>query len=270
MGSNNGDTSESQPPIWDAADYAENSQGQYRWAMDNLGKLRLTGSETVLDVGCGDGKITIEIARRVPHGRVIGIDQSAEMIALAARAFELPNLGFRVLDAQALNFNEEFDAIFSNSAIHWMPEQSTVIRGIARALKPGGRVFLSMGGRGTAALPRKAIEELIVEPRWSAFLAEASSPHYFFGPAEYLPWLAAAGLHADRVELAHRPMRLANVQALEGWLRTTWMTYWQRLPLEERPDFLHEFTKRVRSGCEIADGGALLMPMVNLEIEAHK
>jgi trans-aconitate methyltransferase len=270
MGSNNGDASESRPPIWDAADYAKNSQGQYGWAIGNLGKLKLTGNEAVLDVGCGDGKITIEIARRVPHGRVVGIDQAAEMIALATRSFVLPNLSFRVLDAQALNFNQEFDAVFSNSAIHWMPDQPAAIQGIARALKPGGRMLLSMGGRGTAALPRKAIAELIVEPRWSAFLADASSPHYFFGPAEYLPWLAEAGLHADRVELVPKPMCLANVQALEGWLRTTWMTYWQRLPIEERPDFLHEFTERVRAGCKMADGGELLMPMVNLEIEARK
>jgi len=258
------------PPTWDAADYARNSQGQYGWAVDNLGKLKLTGNEAVLDVGCGDGKITMEIARRVPHGRVVGIDQSAEMIALASRAFVLPNLSFHVLDAQALNFNEEFDAIFSNSAIHWMPDQSAAIRGIARALKPGGRMFLSMGGRGTAALPRKAIAELAADRRWSAFLAGASSPHYFFGPEEYLPWLAEAGVQADRVELVPKPMRLANIQALEGWLRTTWMTYWQRLPVEERPDFIREFTERVRSGCQMTDGGGLLMPMVNLEIEAHK
>lgn len=268
--SHDGLAGESRPPTWDAADYARNSQGQYGWALDNLGKLKLTGYETVLDVGCGDGKITVEIARRVPHGHVVGIDQSADMVALAAQNFELPNVRFRVLDAQALDFNEEFDAIFSNSAIHWMPAPAAAIRGITRALKPGGRMFLSIGGRGTAALPRKAIEELTVEPRWSPYLAEAASPHYFFGPDEYLPWLAEAGLHADRVELVPKPMRLPSVQALEGWLRTTWMTYWQRLPVEERPDFIRELTERVRGGCETADEGALLMPMINLEVEAHK
>src|SRR5205809_7855039 len=122
---------------WDASDYAKNSQGQYGWAMGNIGKLALQGSEAVLDIGCGDGKITAEIARLVPHGRVLGIDRSEEMIALAMRLIQLPNTTFRILDAQGLDFDSEFDAVFSNSALHWMPNPQAVVRGIARALKPG-------------------------------------------------------------------------------------------------------------------------------------
>ncbi|HEX4997715.1 MAG TPA: class I SAM-dependent methyltransferase [Terriglobia bacterium] len=68
---------------WNAADYAQNSQGQFGWAIGNLSRLALEGTESVLDVGCGDGKITVEIARRAPQGRALGIDQSAQMIALA-------------------------------------------------------------------------------------------------------------------------------------------------------------------------------------------
>lgn len=256
-------------PTWDAGDYAKNSQGQYGWALSNLGKLELAGNETVLDVGCGDGKISVEIARRVPRGRVIGIDQSGEMIAHARNSFALPNLDFRVQDAQLLEFRREFARVFSNSAIHWMANPEAVVRGIARALRPGGRIFLSMGGRGTAALARRAIEELIAVSRWSRFLAEASPPHYFLGPEEYLPWLAAAGLHAGRVELVQRPMHLHSVTALKGWLRTTWMTYWQRIPENERESFLQEFTERVRAGCDAASDGDLMMPMVNLEVEAY-
>jgi len=255
---------------WDASDYAKNSQGQFGWAMGNIGKLALQGSESVLDIGCGDGKITAEIAKLVPHGRVLGIDRSEEMIALATRLIQLPNAAFRVLDAQALDFDGEFDAVFSNSAIHWMPNPEAVVRGIARAIKPGGRIFLSMGGRGTASSGFKALAIMSQDPRWSEAIHSAPSPYHFLGPREYEPWLAGAALHVDRVELVQKPMRHASLAALEGWFRTTWMAYSDRVPESQRAEFLHELAERASKDCSIAEDGAILMPMVNLEVEAHK
>ena len=253
---------------WDASDYARNSQGQFGWAMSNIDKLRLQHDDCVLDVGCGDGKITSELARRVPGGRVIGVDRSDGMIALAKRSVQCANVAFRTVDAQQLDYTQEFDAVFSNSAIHWMRDQSAVVQGIARALRPGGRIFLSMGGRGTAAIPRRVLDELMRESKWAELLAEAPSPHHFKGPEEYEPWIAQAGLRAHRVELVQKPMRLAELAALEGWLRTTWMTYTERIPEEGRAEFIREWAKRVADGCTPAEDGALLLPMVNLEVEA--
>src|SRR5262245_57215413 len=137
--------------LWDASDYARNSQGQFGWAISNIGKLELQTGETVLDIGCGDGKITAELAKRVPLGRVAGIDRSENMVALARHLIVLPNVTFRLMDVQEIAFDSEFDAVFSNSTLHWVPDYAAVSRGIARALKPNGRIFLSMGGRGTAA-----------------------------------------------------------------------------------------------------------------------
>jgi len=255
---------------WDPSDYVRNSQGQFGWAMSNIDKLRLQKADRVLDVGCGDGKITAELAARVPEGRVIGIDRSNPMIALARRSVQSDNVVFRVIDAQALDFTEEFDAVFSNSAIHWMPDQFAVVQGIGRALKAGGRVFLSMGGRGTAEIPRRMLAGLMRESRWAQSLDGATSPHHFKGPEEYGPWLAHASLRVHRMELVPKPMRLTDIAALKGWLRTTWMTYTERVPESERTDFVREWASRVANGCTLAHDGALLMPMVNLEIEAEK
>ena len=98
---------------------------------------------------------------------------------------------------------------------------------------------------------------------------QVPSPHRFLGPPEYEPWLAAAGLTATRVELVRKPMRLRNLEALEGWLRTTWMHYTERLPLEARTEFLRELAQRVKQDCTTGEDGDLLMPMVNLEVEAR-
>jgi trans-aconitate methyltransferase/RimJ/RimL family protein N-acetyltransferase len=255
---------------WDASDYARNSQGQFGWAMSNIAKLRVQQRDRILDVGCGDGKITAELAGRVPEGSVTGVDRSDAMIALARRSVQLSNVVFRVLDAQALDFTEEFDAVFSNAAIHWMPDQFAVVQGIARALKPGGRMFLSMGGRGTAEIPRRVLGDLMRESKWAQFLAGTSSPHHFKGPEEYGPWLAQVFLRVHRIELVPKPMRLADVAALKGWLRTTWMTYTERIPESERVEFVQEWATLVAGGCTLANDGALMMPMVNLEIEAEK
>jgi trans-aconitate 2-methyltransferase len=247
---------------WDASDYAKHSQGQFGWAMTNIGKLGLEGYEFVLDVGCGDGKVTAEIARRVPEGRVVGVDWSEDMIELARRLIQDPNIAFRVMDAQALDFHSEFDAVFSNSALHWVADHEAVARGIAKSLKPGGRIVLSMGGRGTAAAVFKALEVMKV--------ASIPSPHHFRSPEEYGPALSNAGLHVDRIELVNKPMQLSGLAALEGWLRTTWMMYIDRIPEEQRGEFLRELAQRVGRDCTAGEDGTLLMPMVNLEVQAHK
>jgi len=257
---------------WNATDYAMNSQGQFAWALAVIDRLQPAPDDRVLDIGCGDGKVSVEIARRVPSGGVVGIDSSAGMIELARRAWRsvVPNVDFLVEDAQALKVAGTFDLVFSNSTLHWIPDHPAVLQGVAARLKPGGRLVMSMGGRGTAAVVYQAIEKLRQIGRWAPFLAGARSPHHFFGPEEYEKWLPEAGLKPSRVALLPKPMRHADAAALEGWLRTTWVPYTERIPEAERTEFLIELTGLVRRSCDTAEDGAILLPMVNLEIEATR
>src|SRR5579863_3531629 len=136
---------------WNPADYARHSQGQERWAKELITLLAPQPDESVLDIGCGDGRHTAEIARLVPQGRVVGVDRSPEMVRFAHEHFpptQFPNLSFSQADASALPFHAEFDAIFSNAALHWVLDHRPVLAGIARSLKPGGRCVLQMGGKG--------------------------------------------------------------------------------------------------------------------------
>ena len=182
----------------------------------------------------------------------------------------LPNLEFRLGDAQALDFDQRFDIAFSNAALHWAPDQPAVLRGVAASLLPGGRTFFSMGGRGTAAVVYRVLDEMKREKRWGGFLAQAVSPHHFRGPEEYEGWLRDAGLEPRRVELVRKPMHHANPAALEGWLRTTWVAFTDCIPEDRRAEFLAELLDRVLPGCDSGEGEEILMPMVNLEVEAVK
>jgi trans-aconitate 2-methyltransferase len=257
---------------WNAADYAVNSRGQQAWALSTIDRIELGPSDAVLDVGCGDGKVTVELARRVPSGRVAGIDSSPDMVRLAMETWgeSLPNVEFRVVDARALDFPPVFDWVFSNSALHWVPDHPAVLRGVARALKPGGRIMLSMGGRGTAAAVHRVLDDFRSGGTWAPHLADVVPPHHFFGPEEYGRWLPAAGLRVRRVELTGKEMRHAGIDALQGWLRTTWMPYLERIPSEAQAEFIAQLAEGVRNGCETNEDGAIVLPMVNLEVEAEK
>jgi trans-aconitate methyltransferase len=139
---------------WNAGDYHKNSSEQQKWGLELLDKIALSGNERVLDVGCGDGKLTAEIVRRVPYGSVLGIDKSEDMLRFAQEHYQsdvFPNLTFMLLDACELDFNQKFDIAFSNAALHWIEDHPSVLHKIRGSLKAGGRVIAQMGGKGNAS-----------------------------------------------------------------------------------------------------------------------
>ena len=168
---------------WNAQDYAKNSQNQFQWAQELIPKLKLQGNESLLDIGCGDGKITAELARCLPKGKVVGIDSSQEMITLAITAFpqtEYPNLSFQHMDARNITFKEEFEIAFSNAALHWIVDQKAVLAGVKRSLKPGGRLLFQMAGKGNAKDVLCIINELLSVKPWSKYFSGMSFPYGFY------------------------------------------------------------------------------------------
>ena len=127
---------------WDAADYARNSTAQLGWARELLDKLSLGGDEALLDIGCGDGKVSADLSRRLCSGSVLGIDSSAQMVTLARQSFpvsEYSNLSFASADARWLDFEARFDVVFSSATLHWIRGHGPVLAGIERSLKVGGQ-----------------------------------------------------------------------------------------------------------------------------------
>lgn len=260
-------------PTWNPHDYATHSSQQQLWARELIAKLNLKGDERVLDIGCGDGKVTAEIASLLPRGCIVGIDKSAEMIQFATRNFpsqEHPNLSFDQMDASALRFHDEFDIIFSNAALHWIQDHRPVLHGISTALKSSGRILLQMGGAGNAAGVLATVSPIMREPEWSPYFVDFQFRYGFHGPTEYRQWLSEAGLSAQRVELIPKDMTHANITAFAGWIRTTWMPWIQPVPESRREEFIQHLVKRYVAAHPTDSAGQVHVEMVRLEVEATR
>jgi trans-aconitate 2-methyltransferase len=258
---------------WDAEEYRTSSSNQKKWALELLSKLDLKGSERVLDIGCGDGEITAAIARRVPRGSAVGIDSSRDMVDLAVRHYppeRFPNISFLLKDARELDFDKDFDAVFSNACLHWVVDHQAVLAGIRRCLKPSGRLLLQMGGKGNAATVLQAIAAVLKMPRWAGYFEGFTLPYAFYGPDDYRPWLADLGLQAGRVELLPKEMTHEGSGAFAAWLRTTWLPYTQRVSEPLREEFIRDIVTAHAHMRPPDANGSIHFTMVRLEVEATK
>jgi trans-aconitate 2-methyltransferase len=256
---------------WNAEDYAENSSAQLQWAQELISKLALQGGESVLDIGCGDGKICAQLALAAGNGKVLGIDQSEDMVLLASEQFppmNYPNLSFARMDATDIRLSEKFDVAFSNAALHWVRDQVAVLRGVHACLKSGGRILFQMGGSGNAREVFRSVETVTLQPRWRRYYEDFTSPYHFCTPQDYEAWLLATGFRVECVELVPKDMQHDGAEGLMGWLRTTWFPYTDRLPLELREVFLAEIIEKYTMAHPVDALGNTHVQMVRLEVEA--
>jgi trans-aconitate 2-methyltransferase len=258
---------------WNAVDYAKNSNVQQQWARELISKLNLKGSERLLDIGSGDGKVTAEIASHLPKGSVVGIDNSDEMIRLAQSMFSadaFTNLRFQCEDASNLPFKNEFDIVFSNATLHWILDHRPVLQGIYSSLKRGGKVLLQMGGRGNAGEVMDAFTRIIKEEEWLKYFHGFSFSYGFFGTDEYRLWLRGAGLDAKRVELIPKDAAHQGRSGFESWIRTTWLPYTQQVQEEKRELFISQLADVYLQQRPADETGIVHVNMIRLEVEALK
>ncbi len=258
---------------WNASDYAKNSQNQFQWAKELIPKLKLKGNESLLDIGCGDGKTTAEISKCLPNGKVIGIDSSSQMIKLAKNTFQneqYPNLTFHLMNARSLSFEEEFDLVFSNAALHWITDQKAVLQGVQTSLKPHGRILFQMAGKGNAQAVLKIFDELLVLPKWHEYFDGFTFPYAFLGPQEYRQLLIDVDLKPVSIDLLPRDMKFSSAEGMAGWIRTTWLPFTERIPVKMRDDFVREIISRYLVNHPADDEGVIHLDMIRLEVEAQK
>jgi len=256
---------------WNAKDYSQHSAGQERWARELIPLLDPHPDDRILDIGCGDGRVTAAIAALVPQGSVHGIDSSADMIAHArSTSASIANLTFEQRDALALGYENEFTAIFSNAVLHWIRDQKTVVHQIARALRPSGRVLVQCGGQGNAQGVIDSFTRVASRNRWSNYFAQFQSTYAFYSDLDYAEWLEEAGLAVAELGLIPKDMIHSDVTAFKGWVRTAWHPYTSPVPETDRDEFIDEATREYADAYPPDGQGRFHVTMIRLQFRAHK
>ena len=251
--------------VWDATDYRANSSMQLMLARDFMRRIAIPPDARVLDVGCGDGKVTALIE----SASVTGCDRSAEMIELARR--EHPECTFVVADARELPFAAAFDVVVSFTALHWVVDRHVdALTGMRRALVPGGRVAITFPGAGNMAQLAATAEEVSARPAWADAFTGFRFPWLMPALPVYRPLVDAAGLEVTRLELVPRDVVHDGAAALAGWVRTTWMPYTDRLPSDRRGAWIDEVVAAYGERMPPDEQGRLHVPSVRLELEARR
>ena len=227
---------------WDAATYDRVSDPQVAWASEVLDRLSLRGDETVLDAGCGSGRVTEQLLERLPAGRVIAADAAPSMLAEARKRLERfgERVSFMECDlGRPLPLDEPVDAVFSTATFHWVRDHDALFANLAAVLRPGGRLVAQCGGEGNIASVRQAVADL--GETWPG-------PWTFATPEETVARLEAAGFVDVEAWLHDEPTPIDPGEPMETFLATVILrAHLDRLPEGEREGFVRRVAERLSS-----------------------
>jgi trans-aconitate 2-methyltransferase len=217
---------------WDAATYDRVSSPQVEWAGPVLDRLELRGDETVLDAGCGSGRVTAMLIERVPRGRVIAVDAAPAMVAKARE--EIGDRAQVLLqDLAELRLREPVDAVFSNAVFHWVLDHDRLFRRLFEAMRPGAQLEAQCGGAGNIQTFHDAVNHLADRPPFSDYFEDWQGPWYFASDDETAQRLERIGFTDVKCWLEDRPVTPPEPQ---DFIRTVCLGH----HLEQLPDELRD------------------------------
>ena len=222
------------PRDWDAETYDAVSDPQFEWGREVVERLDLNGDELVLDAGCGSGRVTAELAKQLPRGRVVAVDGSEAMIAKARERLG-ERASYFVADLNELEVAEPVDLIFSTATFHWILDHDRLFRRLRTAMTPGGRLVAQCGGQGNVAEHTRAIAGAMARPEFAPHFEKMTSMWNFAAPRETEQRLLAAGFSSARCWLEPKPVTPAD--PLEFTSTVTLGPHMDRLPEELRRPF---------------------------------
>ena len=242
---------------WKPDEYSNHASFVSEHGLPVLELLNPQPDEVILDLGCGDGTLAREI--QIFGAKVIGVDSSESMI----RSAKNKGIEAYVEAGEDISFSNQFDAVFSNAALHWMPDYSSVLNGVRRALKSPGRFVGEFGGSGNIACLREAMRDIYESEGFGKY----SDPWFFPTPDEYAVALNKAGFSVEYVELIPRPTPLLT--GVKEWLRIFADHLIGNLSTEQTEIFLNKIEQKVKPYLYSTSEG-WMADYVRLRFEAKK
>ena len=219
--------------------YAKNNTLQYHFAMKLLRKISFGNQSRILDIGCGDGLITNEIADMVREGCVIGTDISPQMIEFASQKYvDQPNLRFLVMDASKNIFKEQFDFVISFNCLHWVKDQQSALLGIAKSAVGGAQIALLLSHK--KSLYHLVLDKICSSNKWSQYFASYTCPRSFFDPYNYKTMLAMAGLEVVEMSEEEMTYSFRSKEQLKDFFSAAGSQV-QQIPEVKKSEFLKDF-----------------------------
>jgi trans-aconitate 2-methyltransferase len=255
---------------WNAAVYHQISAPQVSWGKKVLARISFRGDETILDAGCGTGRLTRDLLEALPRGRVFALDVSQNMID-AARAYLIPDFGDRVefvaCDLLHMPFDSQFDGIFSTASFHWVRDHETLFQGLYRALRPGGWLSAQCGGAHNLDRFLGRAYALMETPAYSPFFHDYPSPWEFSDPTTAASRLKNAGFESVETSLEEAPTIFPNANEFRQFVRNVILhRHLERLPTSElRSSFLEAITSQAAQ-----DDPPFLLDYWRLNLQARK
>lgn len=254
-----------------AVQYHQNSSFQWNAAMQMLHAIPWQGNERVLDIGCGDGKITAFIANAYTNGSVIGLDISSSMVQFASANFAKqthPNLSFMEGSADALPFEEQFDVVVSFSALHWVLDQEKALRDIVKSLSSGGKCYIATIGKASSNLSTQC-EALIFSQKWAADFPHYKQERVYFSEEEYRSLLETIGFAHFELNQLDALTWYPDRSALYNFLKPV-TTFIHHLSPEKQDLFMNELVDRMISLSNPSEDGAVPLKLSILQVIAEK
>lgn len=253
--------------MWDPAQYLKFAAPRFRPAMDLLARVAIEAPKTVYDLGCGAGNVTRLLAQRWPDARVVGVDDSAEMLAQAAK--EAPGIVWQCQSVASWTPEQAADLIYSNAALHWLPDHQALFRRLMGCLTPGGVLAVQMP-RNFSEPSHALIRETVAGGPWRDRLAPLVQPSPVAAPEYYYDLLAPLAAELDMWETQYQHV-LEGEDPVKEWTKGTWLKqFLDALDEGDRPAFEADYAVRLRKAYPRRADGKTVFPFRRLFIVARR
>ena len=234
--------------------YRQASRHQKEWGSRLMAGLKLNGREAILDLGCGDGVLTDQLALLVPDGRVVGLDASEGMIQTAMQ-YKKDNLDFIHMDINEMDYTNEFDVIYSNAALHWVKDHVRLIRNVYKALKPGGIIQWNFAGNGTTEHFIHTVRALMKEDMYKEYFQDFDWPWFMPDRAGYDTLISDGGFSSVYVEEENADRYFSDTDELARWIdQPCIVPFLQCIPAQKKDRFRHDVIQAMIRRTKQPDG----------------